>query len=100
VRTCQFQSHHGKPEKETPPEDEQAQAPEALEIESPQEAHVAEIAALAWRVMGPIAPAACTFAAGFYLRGRRLHGKWSRLGLNFKCARNRRAICWQKPAAL
>ena len=35
--------------KETPPEDEQAQAPEAREVESPQEAHVAEIAALAWR---------------------------------------------------
>jgi hypothetical protein len=39
-------NHHGKPEKETPPEDEQAQAPEALEVEPPQEAHVAEIAAL------------------------------------------------------
>jgi hypothetical protein len=52
VRTCQFLSHYGKSEKETPPEDEQAQAPEALEVESPQEAHVAEIAVLAWRASG------------------------------------------------
>jgi hypothetical protein len=41
-------NHYGKSKKETPPEDEQAQAPEALEIESPQEAYMAEIAALAW----------------------------------------------------
>jgi hypothetical protein len=36
-------NHHGQPEKETSSEDEQAQAPEALEGESPQEAHVAEV---------------------------------------------------------
>jgi hypothetical protein len=42
-------NHYGKPEEETPSEDEQAQAPEALEVESPQEAYVAEIAAPAWR---------------------------------------------------
>jgi hypothetical protein len=35
--------HHGKPEKETPFEDEQAQAQKALEVESPQEAYVAEV---------------------------------------------------------
>jgi hypothetical protein len=37
---------HGKSQKEAPPEDEQAQAPEALEVQSPQEAYVAEIV---WR---------------------------------------------------
>jgi hypothetical protein len=36
-------SHHGQSEKETSSEDEQAQAPEALEGESPQEAHMAEV---------------------------------------------------------
>ncbi len=36
-------THHGQPEEETPFEDEQAQAPEALEGESPQKAHVAEM---------------------------------------------------------
>jgi hypothetical protein len=35
--------HHGQPEKETSSENEQAQAPEALEVESPQEAYVAEV---------------------------------------------------------
>jgi hypothetical protein len=38
--------HHtlyGKSQEETPPENEQAQAPEALEIEPPQKAHVAKI---------------------------------------------------------
>jgi hypothetical protein len=69
-------NHYGKSEKETPSQDEQAQAPEALEVEPPQEAHVAEIAALAWRSLRPIAPAACLPAAGFYLPGRRL--SWSR----------------------
>jgi len=66
-------NHHGKPEEETPPENEQAQAPKALEVESPQEAHVAEIAALAWRDAGhgPIAPAADRPAAGFSFPGRR-----------------------------
>jgi len=34
---------HGQPEKETPTEDEQAQAPEALEGKSPQDAYVAEV---------------------------------------------------------
>jgi hypothetical protein len=42
-RTHVFPSHHGQPEKETSSEDEQAQAPEALEVEPAQEAHVAEI---------------------------------------------------------
>ena len=37
---------HGKSQKEASSEDEQAQAPEALEVESPQEAHVAEVG---WR---------------------------------------------------
>jgi hypothetical protein len=36
-------TYHGQPEEETPFEDEQAQAPEALEGESPQKAHVAEV---------------------------------------------------------
>jgi hypothetical protein len=36
-------SPHGQSEKETSSEDEQAQAPEALEIKSAQEAHVAEV---------------------------------------------------------
>src|SRR5688572_20492262 len=36
-------NHHGQPEKETTSEDEQAQAQKALEIESPQEAYVAEV---------------------------------------------------------
>jgi hypothetical protein len=35
--------HHGKSQEETPPQDEQTQAQEALEVESPQEAHVAEV---------------------------------------------------------
>jgi hypothetical protein len=34
---------YGKSQEETPPENEQAQAPEALEIEPPQKAHVAKI---------------------------------------------------------
>jgi hypothetical protein len=34
---------HGKPQEEAPPQDEQTQAPEALEVESPQEAHVAKV---------------------------------------------------------
>jgi hypothetical protein len=36
-------THHGQSEKETSSEDEQAQAPKALEGESPQKAHVAEV---------------------------------------------------------
>jgi hypothetical protein len=42
---CPFANfiHHGQPEKETSIKDEQAQAPQALEVESPQEAHVAEV---------------------------------------------------------
>jgi hypothetical protein len=36
-------TNHGQSEKETSTEDEQAQAPKALEGESPQEAHVAEV---------------------------------------------------------
>ena len=35
--------HHGQSEKETSSENEQAQAPKALEGESPQEAYVAEV---------------------------------------------------------
>lgn len=34
---------HGQPQKETPPPDEQAQAQEALEGQSSQEAHLAEV---------------------------------------------------------
>ena len=34
---------HGQPQKETPSPDEQAQAQEALEGQSPQEAHLAEV---------------------------------------------------------
>jgi hypothetical protein len=34
---------HGKSQEEAPPQDEQAQAQEALEIEPPQKAHVAKI---------------------------------------------------------
>jgi hypothetical protein len=34
---------HGKSQEEAPPQDEQTQAPEALEVESPQEAYVAEV---------------------------------------------------------
>jgi hypothetical protein len=34
---------YGKSQEETPPEDEQAQAPEALEVEPPQKAYVAKI---------------------------------------------------------
>lgn len=37
--------HHGQPQEEAPSQDEQAQAPQALEIESPQEAHVAKVTA-------------------------------------------------------
>jgi len=36
-------NHHGQPEEETPTEDEQAQAPEALEIAPSPEAHLAEV---------------------------------------------------------
>jgi hypothetical protein len=36
-------NHHGQPEEETPPEDEQAQAPEALEVAPSPEAHLAEV---------------------------------------------------------
>jgi hypothetical protein len=36
--------NHGKSQEKAAPEDEQAQAQEALEVQSPQEAHVAEIA--------------------------------------------------------
>jgi len=34
---------HGQPQKEAPSPDEQAQAQKALEIQSPQEAHLAEV---------------------------------------------------------
>jgi hypothetical protein len=34
---------YGKSQEETPSQDEQAQAPKALEIEPPQKAHVAKI---------------------------------------------------------
>jgi hypothetical protein len=42
-RTFVAPTTYGKSQEETPPEDEQAQAPEALEIEPPQKAHVAKI---------------------------------------------------------
>jgi hypothetical protein len=34
---------YGKPQEEASPQDEQAQAPQALEVEPPQEAHMAEV---------------------------------------------------------
>ena len=37
---------YGQPEEETPAQDEQAQAPQALEVAPPPEAHVAEMSAL------------------------------------------------------
>jgi hypothetical protein len=42
-RTFAALTPYGKSQEETPTEDEQAQAPEALEVEPPQEAHVAKI---------------------------------------------------------
>jgi hypothetical protein len=42
-RTFVAQTPYGKPQEETPPQDEQAQAQKALEVQSPQEAYVAEI---------------------------------------------------------
>jgi hypothetical protein len=42
-RTFVEPTPYGKSQEEAPPEDEQAQAPEALEIEPPQKAHVAKI---------------------------------------------------------
>jgi len=38
-----FTKPYGKSQEETPAEDEQAQAPKALEEQSPQKAHVAEV---------------------------------------------------------
>jgi hypothetical protein len=35
--------HHGKSQEEASPQDEQAQAQKALEVESPQKAYVAEV---------------------------------------------------------
>jgi hypothetical protein len=51
----QFQptNPHGKSQEEAPSQDEQAQAPQALEIKSPQEAYVAEV--------GPVAHPAARF---------------------------------------
>jgi hypothetical protein len=45
VRFPQTPEPYGQPEEETPAEDEQAQAPQALEIAPPPKAHVAEIGA-------------------------------------------------------
>jgi hypothetical protein len=42
-RTFIAQTPYGKPQEETPPQDEQAQAQKALEVESPQKAYVAEV---------------------------------------------------------
>jgi hypothetical protein len=42
-RTLSAPTTYGKSQEETPAEDEQAQAQKALEVESPQKAHVAEI---------------------------------------------------------
>jgi hypothetical protein len=42
-RTFVAPTTYGKSQEEAPPQDEQAQAPEALEVESPQKAHVAKI---------------------------------------------------------
>jgi hypothetical protein len=42
-RTFNGLIHHGKSQEEAPPQDEQAQAQEALEIESPQKAYVAKM---------------------------------------------------------
>jgi hypothetical protein len=45
---------YGQSQKETSSEDEQAQAPEALEVESPQEAHVAEVSCAVSRPPSPL----------------------------------------------
>jgi hypothetical protein len=42
-RTFVAPTPYGKSQEETPPQDEQAQAQEALEVESPQKAHVAKV---------------------------------------------------------
>jgi hypothetical protein len=42
-RTFVGPTPYGKSQEETPPEDEQAQAPETLEVEPPQKAHVAKV---------------------------------------------------------
>jgi hypothetical protein len=42
-RTFVARNLYGKSEEEAPPQNEQAQAPKALEVQSPQKAHVAEI---------------------------------------------------------
>jgi hypothetical protein len=54
ARRARLSLSHGQPEKETPFEDEQAQAPKALEGEPPQEAYVAEVR------RAPRAPLTCT----------------------------------------
>ena len=64
-------NHHGQPEEETPPEDEQAQAPEALEVAPSPEAYLAEVrrarpVRAALPSLGFIRPAA--FRGGFFRR--------------------------------
>jgi hypothetical protein len=51
-------SLHGQPEKETPSENEQAQAPKALEGEPPQKAHVAEVKGAKFVRAAAVEPAA------------------------------------------
>ena len=66
--------HHGKLEEEAPIEDEQAQAPEALESKPPQEEHVAEIGGAHWfGVASPSDPlqfssGSCFSVSGCFLR--------------------------------
>jgi hypothetical protein len=67
VPTRQF-NHHGQSEKETSSEDEQAQAPEALESESPQKAHVAEVSAFALAARHVSAPNPSHSRRVFYCR--------------------------------
>jgi hypothetical protein len=43
VRRSKNHFHHGKSQEEAPPQDVEAQTPEAPEGEPPQEAHVAEV---------------------------------------------------------
>jgi len=90
-------NHYGKPEKETPPQDEQAQAPEALEVESPQEAHVAEIAAPAWRASAPDCTRRLHTCGGFLFARA---GEGMGVSLFFTGAHDRRQVAGEKQAAL
>ena len=56
---------YGQPEEETPAQDEQAQAPQALEVAPPPEAHLAEISATPFVITGAKHLARRRRAAGF-----------------------------------